>query len=82
MKLASGNDRIASMLIFALVLTGCQSIGPRTVPTDRFDYSSAIADSWKQQTLLTIVSSATSTCRFLWSVVRRSGLFVANRHRR
>jgi len=39
----------------ALALTGCRSIGPNTVATDRFDYSTAIADSWKQQTLLNIV---------------------------
>jgi len=39
----------------ALALTGCKSIGPQTVAVDRFDYSSAIADSWKQQTLLNIV---------------------------
>jgi len=38
-----------------LLLTGCQHIGPKTVAVDRFDYSSAIADSWKQQTLLNIV---------------------------
>ena len=39
----------------ALAVTGCHSIGPRTVSQDRFDYSTAIADSWKQQTLLNIV---------------------------
>jgi hypothetical protein len=34
---------------------GCHSIGPGTVPQDRSDYASAIADSWKRQTLLNIV---------------------------
>ena len=39
----------------ATLLTGCTHLGPRTVAVDRFDYSSSIADSWKQQTLLNIV---------------------------
>jgi hypothetical protein len=45
----------AQLLIFALFITGCRGIGPRTVPRDRFEYSSSISESWKRQTLLNIV---------------------------
>jgi hypothetical protein len=38
-----------------LAATGCKHLGPKTVAVDRFDYSAAIADSWKQQTLLNII---------------------------
>jgi hypothetical protein len=41
--------------VLACALASCTNVGPRTVAVDRFDYSSAIADSWKQQTLLNIV---------------------------
>ena len=47
--------RLCALFAMAVLFTGCHSIGPHTVATDRFDYSSAIADSWKQQTLLNIV---------------------------
>jgi hypothetical protein len=42
---------------FVLLITfnGCASIGPRTVARDRFDYISAISDSWKSQMLLNLV---------------------------
>src|SRR4249920_302566 len=36
-------------------LTGCASIGPGNVARDRFDYISAISDSWKAQMLLNLV---------------------------
>jgi hypothetical protein len=41
--------------IALIIFTGCTAIGPQTVPRDRFDYNTAIADSWKEQTLLNIV---------------------------
>lgn len=45
------------ILVFVILsnLTGCTNIGPKTVPRDRFDYNTAIADSWKEQILLNIV---------------------------
>jgi hypothetical protein len=55
MKTTRNPNLLAAALAGALALTGCKSIGPGTVAVDRFDYSSAIADSWKQQTLLNIV---------------------------
>jgi hypothetical protein len=50
--------RIIAGQLAALTLaitTGCTHLGPKTVSVDRADYSMAIAESWKQQTLLNIV---------------------------
>src|SRR5262245_17610678 len=44
---------LAALVSFAL--GGCASIGPGTVARDRFDYISAISDSWKSQMLLNLV---------------------------
>ena len=41
--------------IVVFLLTGCTNIGPKTVTRDRFDYNTAISNSWKEQTLLNIV---------------------------
>lgn len=37
------------------LLCGCASMGPQSIPRDRLGYSSAIGESWKEQTLLNIV---------------------------
>jgi hypothetical protein len=42
-------------LLAALGMAGCASIGPATVTRDRFDYTGAIAESWKSQMLLNLV---------------------------
>lgn len=55
MKTIRTQNLLAVALAGALASTGCKHLGPKTVAVDRFDYSSAIADSWKQQTLLNII---------------------------
>jgi hypothetical protein len=47
-----------AILSFAMVgATGCRSIGPKTIPRDRFSYSTALADSWKSQMLLNLIKT-------------------------
>ena len=41
--------------LLSLLILGCTHLGPQTITADRFDYNSAITDSWKEQTLLNIV---------------------------
>ena len=45
----------AITLVMTLLIISCTNIGPKNVPRDRFDYNTAISDSWKEQTLLNIV---------------------------
>ena len=42
-------------LLSTALLCSCATLGPQSIPRDRQGYSSAISDSWKEQTLLNIV---------------------------
>lgn len=42
-------------MLLLLVFGGCKTIGPSTIPRDRFDYSAAMGNSWKDQTLLNLI---------------------------
>src|SRR5688572_18599630 len=55
MKATRKQNLFVAALVCALGTTSCTHLGPKTVAVDRFDYSSAIADSWKRQTLLNLV---------------------------
>lgn len=54
-RLTGGSLWIVTVLLSSSIINGCGSIGPTSVNRDRFDYITAISESWKQQTLLNIV---------------------------
>jgi hypothetical protein len=54
-KLSAIHPGVVLSCVAALFAGGCTGLGPKTIPQDRYQYSGAIADSWKRQTLLNIV---------------------------
>ena len=45
----------SKIVLLMIGLSGCASIGPGTLARDRFDYITAISNSWKSQMLLNLV---------------------------
>jgi hypothetical protein len=53
--LAHTATRAGAVLMALLLLVGCLGIGAGSVTRDRFDYTAAVAESWKSQMLLNLV---------------------------
>ena len=49
------SPRSAFLCVTLVLMAGCNSFGPTTISRDRFDYSGALAKSWKNQMLLNLV---------------------------
>lgn len=49
------NHRHSIIIAALLLLAGCSGIGPHTVNRDRFEYTNALAESWKSQMLKNLV---------------------------
>jgi len=56
-KIWAKRAAIGAMVLVVAHVVGCAGIGPKTVARDRFDYVSAISESWKRQTLLNLVKT-------------------------
>lgn len=50
-----GKKTLWIVIVLSLSVVGCASIGPPTVTRDRFDYVTAISDSWRSQMLFNLV---------------------------
>lgn len=48
---------VLSIVLIAVLFIGCSAIGPETIDRDRFDYVTAISESWKRQTLLNLLKT-------------------------
>jgi hypothetical protein len=57
MNSGDGSMRLLKVLPFLMLLflTGCASTGPSTIARDRFDYITAISESWKRQMMLNLL---------------------------
>lgn len=50
-----GSIGVIFLSLGLLTVWGCAGVGPHTVARDRFDYTGAIGDSWKEQMLINMV---------------------------
>ncbi|MCK6478832.1 MAG: hypothetical protein HUU06_11505 [Planctomycetaceae bacterium] len=49
--------RLLAAALAASLLGGCSTVGTRTLPMDRFDFTESVSRSWREQILLNIVKA-------------------------
>jgi len=47
--------KICLASVFIILISACTHVGPKYLERDRFDYTAAVGDSWKEQILLNVV---------------------------
>jgi len=50
-------EAVLPIVLVTALFIGCTAIGPATIDRDRFDYVTAISESWKRQTLLNLLKT-------------------------
>jgi hypothetical protein len=55
MSILKGLNTIVFTGLLLTIAAGCAGVGPHSVARDRFDYTTAISDSWKDQMLVNMV---------------------------
>lgn len=56
-------------ILITIQMTGCVGMGPERISSDRFNYLSAISESWKQQLLLNLLKTRYSDAPVFMDVV-------------
>ena len=54
-KTGTRRERLTLIYMLIVLLSGCTNFGPGKVVQDRFNYTAALSDSWKNQMLLNLV---------------------------
>ena len=52
----TARGRVLAAVALTLAIAGCAGVPPQRIQVDRLEYGQVVAESWKRQTLLNVVS--------------------------